>query len=188
MKQASTFHLPVRKATNQRAIVEIGDTVTLLITNDGGIATTQDVVLTGVFDYGKTIQWDAGTTGNLGTRHIIRPHIKHEYHCAGADDWQAILSESGGGAAAASVTSLTINGVVYAVGVTEAAAAAGITTVFRDALIAKLQKMVGSNGNVTGVIAGSAGTQTLTLRFNGMAHVPTTWALVGLTAGAWTNP
>jgi hypothetical protein len=189
MKQAVTFHLPVHKATNDPAIVEVGDTVTLGITNDGGAMTTQDVVLTAVSDGGKTIQWDAGTTGNLGTRHVIRPHAKHSYHCAGVDDWQAVLTEEGDSDTdPAEVISLTINGVVYAVEVVEAAAADGITETFRAELVAKLQELVGPNGYVTGVVAGVAGAQTLTIKIAGTTHVPSTWSLGGLTAAAWTNP
>ena len=188
MKQAVTFDLPVHKATNQAAIVEVGDTVTLVISNDAGAPTTQDVVLTGVLDYGKTIQWDASTTGNLGTRHVRRVHAKHEYHCAGADDWQVVLTEDNDPAVEASVTSLVINGVVYEIGITEAADTDGIEAAFAAAVVAKLQAMIGSNGYVTGVVAGVAGAQTLTIKITGTSHVPSTWVLVGLTAAAWTNP
>jgi len=189
MKQAVTFDLPVHKATNQAAIVEIGDTVTLVISNDGGAPTTQDVVLTDVQDYGKTIQWDASTTGNLGTRHVRRVHAKHEYHCAGPDDWQAVLTEENDSDTdPAEVISLTINGVVYLVEVVEAAAADGITETFRAELVAKLQSLLGTNGYVTGVVAGVAGAQTLTIKIVGTTHVPSTWSLGGLTAAAWTNP
>ncbi len=189
MKQAVTFHLPVYKATNQSAIVEIGDTVTLGISNDGGVMTEQDVVLTGVADGGKTIQWDAGTTGNLGTRHVIRPHAKHEYHCAGSDDWQVVFTEEADSDVdPAEVISVVFNGVVYAVGVVEAVVADGITEAFRAELVAAIQALVGPNGYVTGVVAGVAGAQTLTLKIVGTTHVPGAWVLGGITAAAWTNP
>ena len=189
MKQAVTFHLPVRKATQSADLIEVGDTVTLVISNDAGDQTTQDVTVTDVLDYGKTIQWDASTTGNLGTRHVVRVHAKHIYECPGALNYQAVLTESGGGTVAvAGVTSLVINGIVYPIDISEDAIAAGITQEFADALVAKFQAMFGSNGYVTAEIAGTAGTQTLTVLFTGTTHVPTTWVLTGLTAGAWTNP
>jgi hypothetical protein len=188
MKQAVTFHLPVHKATNDPAIIEVGDTVTLVISNDAGAQTTQDVVVTAVLDYGKTIQWDASTTGNLGTRHVVRPHAKHEYHCAGPDDWQVVLTEDNDPAVAASVTSLTINGVVYEIDVSEVGVTNGLEADFAAAVVAKLQAMIGNNGYVTGVVAGVAGAQTLTIKITGTTHIPSTWVLVGMTAAAWTNP
>lgn len=187
MKQAFTAHLPIHKATQSPDIIEVGDTATLVITNDAGVSTTQDVVVTAVLDYGKTIQWDASTTGNLGTRHVQRVHAKHIYNCPGPLVWEAVLTEDDADTVAALVTSLVFNGVVYSIDIEEDAIANGIDPDFVTALVAKLQEMVGSNGFVTGVVAGTAGAQTLTIRIASTTHTPGAWVLAGLTAGAWAT-
>jgi len=174
MKERVSFKLPVYKdqgqAGNYGVLIAINDVVSLVIHNDGGAQTLQDVTLTGVFEGGKTIEWDYQATPLnqlIKTYDVVRVHKKHQWNCPGPQNWSATIAESGGGTAAPlSVGTVTLSGVTYNVNVTEAATGAGITPAFVQAVVDKLNSLLGSEGFATGTVAGLAGSQTLAIRIN----------------------
>lgn len=189
MKTAVAFKFAVYKdqavGANRGKIVEVGDTVTLAVRNAGGPATNVDVVVTAVGNGGKDIQWDSSTTNNIRSEDIIRVGAEHQYQCPGPLNYQAVITEIGGGAAPIVVTSIALNGVTYPVGISEGAGVAGIDPVFVTALLAKLNGITGIEGYWTGVVAGTAGTQTLTLKAGNLTYVWTAITMgTGATAGA----
>lgn len=168
MKEAVSMKVPVYKdqgggSGNIGKLIEVGDTVRFIIRNDAGAQTTQDVTVTAVLEQGKTIQWDNSTTGNLRTEDIVRVHQRHQYSCPGPSIWTATLTEATFTAIPMSVTSITFSGATYPVNISETAAEAGIQQTFVDALINKINSILGDQGIAKGVITGSAGTQTLTI-------------------------
>lgn len=166
--QRATFKVKVYKdqtvGANEGVIVATGDTVTLAIRNSGRAATSQDVVLTNVLDGGRTIEWDAQASNYTISNDVIRPHQKHNYSCPGLRNFVATLTESSPTTVAMSVTSITLSGATFPVGISEESAANGITPEFVEALLAKLNQILGYDGTFTGVVTGTAGSQVLTLR------------------------
>lgn len=192
MKESVPFKLPVYKdqtnSANIGKIIEVGDTVTLVIYNNKLTGpTTQDVTVTAVGNGGRTIEWNNSTTGNLLAERIERVHAKHQYTCAGAQNWEIVLTEASASSVKAKVTSMAfgVPSVVYDIGVEEAAAANGITDLFVEELVDKINSVLGNEGYAHGVVAGSAGSQTLTLTINGLTLRPGALVLAGLTAGSW---
>lgn len=171
------FMFPVYKdqavALNRGLIVEAGDVVTVLVRNHDGTETTRDLTLTGVEDSGKSILWDTTTASNLRVEDITRVGAEHEYNCPGETEWTLVITETGGGAAALTFNSITIDGVVHLVPVVEDAVAAGISADFRTELIDDLNSLLAgvgyaSDGGVTGV----AGSQVFTVNLTGMSVWP----------------
>ena len=186
MKEKVTFKLPVYRdqLTNSTYIgqkVQVGDTVRLIIRNDGGPQTTQDVVLTAVLEGAKTIEWDNGTTGNLRTEDIVRVHQRHQYACPVPGPYTAILTELNPGTVPMGITSITLSGATYAIGTVETAAANAIQPAFAQATVDKINSILGDNGFASYVIAGSAGTQTLTITIRDLTLVWTAIAVTGAT-------
>jgi len=194
MIEGAKFTLPVYKnqgtlasPTNVGVLAAAGDSIILVVRNDNGTQTTRTVTITAVGNANREIFWDSSTTDNLRTEDVVRVAAQHQYNCPGPVNWAVVLTESGGGTAAkAKVTSFTFGGVVYAIGTEETAIAAGIEAGFNTALVNAVNALLGPLGFASGVIAGVAGTQTLTLTISGMQLRPSASVVVGLTAGAWT--
>lgn len=83
-----TFYLPVFKdqtnSANKGKIVEVGDTVVLVLGNDGAAASTFSATLTHVSNDGKTIGWNRdAASSDYRTEDITRVHGKHVFTCQG---------------------------------------------------------------------------------------------------------
>lgn len=196
MKHAVTFHQPVYKnqgtlaaPTNVGLHIEVGDTLRVLVDNDTAAPTSVDLTVTGVFNDYKTIEWDGANNTSLRPDDIIRVHRRHQWFCVGPVNRQVVLTEASASSVLARVNSLVLDGAIIPINVVEEGAAAnGFEATFPDRLVAALQSILGEeNAYVTGAVAGSAGSQTLTLKFAGMNFVPGAWNLAGLTAGSWTT-
>lgn len=187
MKHAVTFKLPVYKnqavGANAGLIVEIGDSVDLVIDNGTAAPSVQAITLTGVFNGGTTLEWDASTTGNLRTEDVMRVHFRHNYNCPGSLNYQVVLTETDADTVS-TVTSLELGSpaVAYTVGAT----GPSVTQAFVDELVAALNALLGSEGYASAVLAGVSGSQTITITINGLTVVPGDFVLVNLTAGAWS--
>lgn len=101
---------------NQGKVVEIGDTVTLVLTNDNGVPSTQDITVTGVSDNGKTICWSTSGTA-VRTTDIIRVHAKHTFECPGPHSCSIVVTKESSGLV--EFVSLVINGATHGLGVEE---------------------------------------------------------------------
>lgn len=186
--EAWTAKYPIYKdqgtASNYGKKTVTGDTVTLVIKNDAGAESTIDVVTTDVLDGGRTIQWNPGTTG-IRTFDVVRTHQKHEFRCS-INDFSATLTEVANEALLMSVQSVTINGGVYAVNVSETGPGAdGIPAAFAQAVVDKIQGIIGKEGTVSYQITGSAGSQVLTIIIRGMS-VP--WTAIAATNATVVQP
>lgn len=85
------FQHPVHKATNDAAIIEVGDTITVKVQNDSGTLVDQDLTVTAVFDGGKGIEWDREAAGeDFRTSDIARVHAKHQYRCPERANYRAL--------------------------------------------------------------------------------------------------
>jgi len=195
MKASIPFKLPVYKdqavASNAGLVVEIGDTVTLVISNGPtATPTTRDVVLTAVLHGGRTIEWDNGTTGNLLAEHVLRVHAKHQYVCAGSNSYSVTLTEVDSANTKAMVTALEFGqpAVYYAINVQEAAGpSAGIADEFVTRLESAIQAVIGSEGFVTVSRSGIAGAQEVLITITGLTLKPGNLDIEGLISGAgWT--
>lgn len=192
MKQTAQFKYPVFKdqtsAPNRGKIIEAADTLTLVIRNGAQAQTTQDVTVTEVGLNGKLITWNNSTTGNLRANDIVRVGREHQYQPDGPETYYIDLTESSASSVAFGVTSIALDGVVYPIGVVEAAAANGITTAFQTALAAAVNALVGSMGAYAYVsVTGTAGSQVLRLTITALERVPTAIVVTGATAGSWTE-
>ena len=183
--QRAFFNLRVYKdqgtSSNEGKVIEVGDTVTLAVRNVGRADTTQDVTVTAVGSGGRMIEWDAQASNYLISNDVKRVHQKHQYVCPGERNFVATLTELNPASVAMSVTSITISGATFPVGIAEASAANGITPEFVTALVAKLNEIFGWDGLVTGVVTGTAGSQVLTLRAIGTTFKWTAIAGAGAT-------
>lgn len=174
MLEGVPFKLPVYRNQTGATGADVGkiivptDTLRLIIRNDMGAETTQDVTVTKVSNGGRDIQWDNGTTGNLRTGDVVRVHQRHQYSRADRQNWTATLTELNPTTVKMAVASITMNGAVFTVGATEAAAANGIEPAFVTDLLDKINAILMTEGTVTGVVTGTAGTQVLTLTFTGL--------------------
>jgi hypothetical protein len=104
-----TFYLPVFKdqtsAPNKGKVVEVGDTVVLVLASDGA-ASTFSATLTSVSNDGRTIGWNRdAASSDYRTEDIARVHAKHVFECQGPVNF-ALESEIEGPAA-----NLVIDGV-----------------------------------------------------------------------------
>ncbi len=190
MKDAIITKLPIYKDQttpgNEGELIEVGDSVDLVIRNDGAAPTIQTVVVTEVALGGKQIGWNNSTTGNLRTEDVIRVHYKHQYNCPGATNYTVTLTEAGAGAALAEVTSIEFGSppVAYAIGAAETGdPATGITQEFVDELVTKVQAVLGAEGFVTAELTSAT---VVTMTITALKLKPGTIAVVGLTAGTWT--
>ena len=78
------------------------------------------------------------------------------------------------------VTSITINGGVFPVNISEAAAANGIEVGFAQALTAVINGyLAGTSGYASYSITGTAGTQVLAILITGSVLKPTAMAITG---------
>lgn len=94
---------------NKGKLIEVGDTVTLIIRQDGGANQDKNVTVVAVADGAKSIFWDQEVT-NVVTEEVDRIHVKHNYEIV-ADE--VIDYEIESEADMISFASITINGVVY---------------------------------------------------------------------------
>ena len=192
MKHAISFKVrPFKDQTitaNKGLPIQVGDTVTVVRHNGAAAASTQDLVVTEIVHGGLGFGWDAGLTQNLRPEDIIRLHAKHLYACPGALNYRVILTELNPTTVQASVTSMAFGSptATYGIGVTEAAAAGnGIAAEFGTRLAAAINAVLGREGNASVVIAGTAGTQTVTITITSLTLLPGNLVVAGLTAGAW---
>ena len=190
MKVALSFHRPLYKdqtvAADEGKIIEAGDTVALVIENSTSSPTLQNVTVTKVTEQGKRIEWDLLTTGNLFPDKVIRHHHKHTFRSKGRLNYAIVLTESSASSVKAKVTSMEFGGAPYAIDIEETTLGNGITTEFRDRLLAKINEVLLTEGYAaSGVIAGSAGSQTLTVTINGLNLTPGAVVVAGLTASSW---
>ena len=108
-----TFKLPVYKdqtnTSNTGKIIEVGDTVVLLVEGDTGVRTATNFVVTHVSNQGKTIGWNRDVSGqDYRTNDIARTHLKHQFTCPPAHTYTAASCVNG------PVKGAVINGITYA--------------------------------------------------------------------------
>lgn len=177
------FHSKVYKdqtvGGNAGKIIETGDTAYLKKRVVGGTDVLETVTVTAVKEYGHSIQWDNGTT-SVRAEDIIGISAKHSFRCAGSTNTTISITELTPSTVKMAVTSITINGGVFPVNISEAAAANGIEVGFAQALTAVINGyLAGTSGYASYSITGTAGTQVLAILITGSVLKPTAMAITG---------
>lgn len=164
---------------NVGKFIEVGDTVNLKKRVVGGTDVLEPVTITAVKENNHSIQWDNGTTG-VRAEDIVGISAKHSFRCAGSTNTLISITELTPLTLKMAVTSITINGGVFPVNISEAVAANGIEVEFAQALTAAVNGyLAGTSGYASYSITGTAGTQVLAILITGSVLKPTAMAITG---------
>lgn len=149
MIQKRPFMFPVYKdqtvGANAGKLIEVGDTVTVLVDNHNGTQTPRDLTVVGVEDSAKSILYDTTDEKNFRVEDIVRVHAKHEWNCPAPVNYELTLTSTST-TLPISFTSIVVNGLVRPIGVAESAGGTALSPEFAQAVADALNGLLAGNG------------------------------------------